>query len=225
MNNVILSSVLAALAAVLAIGQMLPYALSCFRGITKPSRVASSINLTCNSVTTVAMAAAGTRSGMVLPIALVITNLMTLLLAIKYGHARFTKSDMVNASLAAAGLVAYLVFGPYVALIAMAVVLTSSTRSVISKLRAHPGTEDALSWLMVGAAMVFSAAAIVVEGSASVGVLFLPTVSVINILAVSVFAIGPHRIASKLGIMRDAVQQASRPAAPITNTSDLVLGA
>lgn len=171
------------------------------------------------------MAAAGTRSGLVLPTAFVLTNIGTLALAIKYGHARFTKSDVVNASLAAASLIAYLLFGPYVALIAMAVVTTSSCRSVIAKLRDYPGTEDPLSWLMVAGATLASTGAIIAEGSATAGLLFLPAVNLVNFILVTIYAYGPARVVGKLRLLSTMLRPVATPAATLDAPSDLVLGA
>jgi len=223
-EDVFFSAVLAALAGGLAIGQMLPYTISSLRGITKPSRVASSINLACNLVTTLSMAAAGTRSGLVLPTAFVLTNIGTLFLAIKYGHSRFTKSDVINASLAGASLIAYLLFGPYVALISMAVVTTSSCRSVVAKLRDFPGTEDPLSWLMVAGATMASAGAIIAEGSATVGLLILPAVNLVNFIIVTVYAYGPARVVVHLRLLSTMLRPIATPAT-LDAPSDLVLGA
>jgi len=222
---VALSALFAVIAGGLAIGQNLPYTISSFRGITKPSRVASSINLASNVLTTASMAAAGTRAGMVLPIAFVLSNILSVSLAIKFGHSRFTKSDAVNASLAAVALVAYLLFGPYVALAAMAVVTTASCRSVIQKLRDYPGSEDALSWVMVAGAMLASLGAILAEGAVNPLVLFQPTVSLVNVLLVSVYAIGPERLLGKLRVIGAVLRPVDVPTEPLNSTADLVLGA
>jgi len=156
----------------------------------------------------------------------VLTNIITLVLAIKYGHTQFTKSDVLSGAIAGVAIAAWLLLGARVALVAVALATTTSLAAVLAKLRRHPGSEDVLSWVMVVVAMTFSLGAILLEGNRDPAVLFQPTVMLVGVTAVSLAAIGPERVVGLLrGETKANLPQVSVPATPITSTKDLVLGA
>ena len=170
----------AVLAGVMGIGQQLPYTLSSLRGITKPSRAAAAISVASNLVVLVSMAATGARAGLVMPIAFASTGLVTLMLAIKYGHSGFTKLDVFGGVVAAVALVAFWLVGPSVALVALAVAQSAGVSTIWAKLRRHPGSEDKLAWVMVFLSAVFTVLAIFAEGVVTPAVLFVPLVSTVS---------------------------------------------
>jgi len=170
----------AGLAGVMGIGQMVPYAVSSFRGVTKPSRAAALISVASNLVVLLSMAATGARAGLVMPIAFAFTGLLTLGLAMKYGHSGFTKLDIFSASLAAIALIAFLVVGPLVALVALAIAQSAGVSTVWTKLRRYPGSEDRLAWVMVFLSAVFTVLAIFAEGVVYPAAVFVPLVSTLT---------------------------------------------
>jgi len=186
----------AILAGVMGIGQMVPYALSSFRGITKPSRAAAVISVASNLVVLLSMAATGARAGLVMPIAFAFTGLLTLGLAVKYGHSGFTKLDRFSATVAGASLIAFWLVGPLVALVALAVAQSAGVSTVWSKLRRHPGSEDRVAWVMVFLSAVFTVLAILAEGVAYPAVLFVPAVSMVAFGAVLSLILVQHRMAT-----------------------------
>jgi len=171
------------------------------------------------------MLATGARVGAVMPSAFVLTNIITLVLAIKYGHSQFTKSDLITASIAGAAIGAWLIFGARVALIAVAIATITSLLAVINKLRRFPGTEDLLSWGMVALATACSLAAILVSGGRDLAVLFQPTIALIGFGAVILTAAGPARFAGLLRVFRSAIPQVQVSASTLEPAADLVLSA
>jgi hypothetical protein len=140
------------------------------------------------------MMAAGARAGLVLPIAFVFTGAITFALAIKFGQMVITKSDILNASIAAVALGAWVVLGPRVALVAMALANLTACLTVVYKLRRLPGSEDPLSWTMVFFATVLSISAILAEGSPDVAVLLVPTIGLISFGSVAGLTLVQQRV-------------------------------
>lgn len=126
------------------------------------------------------MLAANIRIGIVLPIVFTGTNLITFALAFKWGDKKFEKSDMVNAAMAGLALVAWAVFGPEQALIAMFAAKVCVTVAVFRKMLRCPGTEDILSLVLSEAAAVLSVAGVTMAGLLTFPVLGGPIIGLIN---------------------------------------------
>ncbi len=192
---------LAGISGVLGIVQILPYIRSILRGVTRPSRMASSIWVASNLITVASIAATGARAALVLPLAFTLTNLSTALLSIRYGISGLTRRDVLNGTVALAALTAWVLLGPRAAVIAMVVAQAAACLSVLDKLWRHPGTEDVLAWLLAGFASAFSVAAVIVEGDVDLAVLAVPAVSMVGFWAVAA-----------LGLLRKAPAPAGGPA-------------
>lgn len=182
------AALLAALAGILGLVQILPYVRSILRGITRPSRIATSIWTASNAITVASVYATGARAALVLPLAFTIANLTVALLSIKYGVREFTKNDLVNGLLAFCGLIAWVVLGPRATVAAMAIAQITGAIAVLGKLRKHPGTEDRAAWAIAAIASALSIGAIVAEGNVDLAVIAVPALSGLGCLAVLALA-------------------------------------
>jgi len=168
---------------------------------------------------------AGARAGMVLPIGFVFTGTITFYLAIKYGRVTFAKSDIINAGIAVAAIGSWLLLGPRVALVAMALANLTSVSAVFRKLLRHPGTEDSLSWVMVFVATCCSIIAILLEGAYDPAVLFVPIVGLVAFGSVAGLTLFQQRSARTIAVETASPTWATMPApaTALPAANDLVL--
>jgi len=188
-QRVSICTAFASTSGVLAVVQILPYIRASIRGETKPSRVASAISLASNLVIVASMVAAKAGAGLVLPLVFIVTGTITMVLAIKYGHTEITKNDIRNGAVALLALVAYLVFGSEVGLIAMPIAQAAASLTIFTKLRRNPGTEDRVSWTILFIAGVLSVGSVVTDGAFDLAVLFASVIRLVAFTAIAGLAL------------------------------------
>ena len=210
--------ILAVAAATFGMAQAIPYTIAILKRRTKPSQLTAIVWSVVGTVQAVAMLASGAGGGAALNVAFALTSYITLALSFKYGLRNRAVLDVPLAILAGASLVAWAIVGPKGAIVLAASVIVTGYVSCIAKLWRHPGTEDALAWLLTTAGALCSLVVLAMNGANAI--LFVPPIvtTVGSSAVLLVTAIQAHQarmIERAQRVLTERVQLASPLSVPV----------
>ncbi|HSW90638.1 MAG TPA: hypothetical protein VLH84_02620 [Patescibacteria group bacterium] len=142
-------SVIGVIAGVLAFVAFIPYAISIFRGKTKPQRSTFAIWSIISLVTLFSYFASGARQTIWIALVYAILQLFIFVLSFKYGMGGLSRLDIICLSGALIGVLAWVVTdNPAIALYASITSEFLGYVPLFKKAYIHPETESTLSWIL-----------------------------------------------------------------------------
>lgn len=161
MNTQTIAAVAGVLSVVLALYASIPYILSTIRGKTKPHQLTWIVFAILGTILTISQFMEGARASIMISVAFVISDLIIIALAFKYGVRNTSRYDKLLFSLCLAAIAAWVITQNNVLAILLVVLIdTLAVAMMILKIKAHPDSEAVFPWVVASAAWAFGCLAL-----------------------------------------------------------------
>jgi hypothetical protein len=174
-----MQGIFAAVSAVLILIAAPPYIIDTVRGNTKPERVTWLIFSILGVIAFISQLLMGASWSLVFSGLDTLASILVLCLSVKYGVGGHTKVDIIALIVASIGvLIAIFAKEPIISLLGVILADFSGVALTLKKTYVNPGSETAITWILVGTASLFGVLSV---GRMSFGILLYPVyLTVVN---------------------------------------------